>query len=189
MAVSCKDWNLPNLRGATMIGSKIDSDCSLDFPFYTGIYIIIPLTAFVVRKLQKNHICLIGGHIFVKSGLFLGLFLLSTSIVITWLKNYLIVYDCWEHFRISPVVLMLNWIRIHWRLPRIQIRKIKTKIRTLYQCVIMRASLNCLTFSIIGLLVDVVQFLAWCRSCKQKNMMFLNLLERLNSLIVGFYIR
>ena len=32
MALSRKDWNLPNLRGATMIGSKIDSDRSLDFP-------------------------------------------------------------------------------------------------------------------------------------------------------------
>ena len=33
MALSRKDWNLPNLRGATMIGSKIDIDRSLDFPF------------------------------------------------------------------------------------------------------------------------------------------------------------
>ena len=27
------DWNQSSLRGATMIGSKIDSDRSLDFPF------------------------------------------------------------------------------------------------------------------------------------------------------------
>ena len=45
--MSCKDWNLPSVRGGTMIGSKIDSGRSLEFPFYTGIFIIMPF-AFVV---------------------------------------------------------------------------------------------------------------------------------------------
>ena len=53
MAVSHKDWNQLNLRGATVIGSQLDSGRSLDFPFYTGIFIIIPF-AFVVWKLQTK---------------------------------------------------------------------------------------------------------------------------------------
>ena len=35
--------------------------------------------------------------------------------------------------------------------------------------VITRTSLKCITFKIIGLLVYVVQFFAWRRSCKQKK--------------------
>ena len=47
------DWNQSSLRDATMIGSQIKSDRSLDFLFLSGIEINI-LFAFVLRKLQTK---------------------------------------------------------------------------------------------------------------------------------------
>ena len=70
MALSRKKWNLLKVRGATMIGSKIDSDRSLDFPFREvsiSLYLLIDL---VMRKLKiQNHLLDRWPH-FVKSGLF-----------------------------------------------------------------------------------------------------------------------